>query len=46
MFKDEAGGKHIVEFVGLKAKLYSYKCLMALWLKKCKGYQRMLQKGV
>ena len=24
MFKDEAGGKQIVEFVGLKAKLYSY----------------------
>ena len=27
MFKDEAGGKHIVEFVGLRAKLYSYKML-------------------
>ena len=25
MFKDEAGGKQIVEFVGLRAKLYSYK---------------------
>ena len=24
MFKDEAGGKQIVEFVGLRAKLYSY----------------------
>ena len=27
MFKDEASGKHIVEFVGLRAKLYSYKML-------------------
>ena len=25
MFKDEAGGKVIDEFVGLRAKLYSYK---------------------
>ena len=25
MFKDEAGGKQIVELVGLRAKLYSYK---------------------
>ena len=27
MFKDEAGGGQIVEFVGLRAKLYSYKML-------------------
>ena len=27
MFKDEAGGKQIVEFVCLRAKLYSYKML-------------------
>ena len=27
MFKDEAGGKQIVEFVGLRAHLYSYKML-------------------
>ena len=27
MFKDEAGGKQFVEFVGLRAKLYSYKML-------------------
>ena len=27
MFKDEADGKQIVEFVGLRAKLYSYKML-------------------
>ena len=25
MFKDEAGGKRIVEFIGLRVKLYSYK---------------------
>ena len=25
MFKDEAGGKQFVEFVDLRAKLYSYK---------------------
>ena len=25
MFKDEAGGKEILEFVGLRAKLYSYR---------------------
>ena len=28
MFKDEACGNQIIEFVGLRAKLYSYKCLM------------------
>ena len=27
VFRDEAGGKQIVEFVGLRAKLYSYKML-------------------
>ena len=27
MFKDDGGGKQIVEFVGLRAKLYSYKML-------------------
>ena len=27
MFKVEAGGKKIVEFVGLRAKLYSYQML-------------------
>ena len=37
MFKDEAGGKQIVEFVGLRAKLYLYKCLTATKIKKCKG---------
>ena len=27
MFKDEAGGKQIIEFVSLRAKLYSYEML-------------------
>ena len=46
MFKDEAGGKLIVEFVGLRAKLYSYKMLDGSEDKKCKGVTRMLNKGV
>ena len=44
MFKDEAGGKLIVEFVGLRAKLYSYKMLDGSEEKK--GWQRVLQEGV
>ena len=35
MFKDEAGGKQIDEFVGLRAKLYSYKTLGGFEEKKC-----------
>ena len=30
LFRDEAGGKQIVEFVGLRAKLYSYRMLGGL----------------
>ena len=37
MFKDEACGKQIVEFVVLRAKLYSYKMLDDFKDKKCKG---------
>ena len=37
MFKDEAGWKQIVEFVGLRAKLYSYKMLDGSEDKKCQG---------
>ena len=37
MFKDEAGGKIIEEFVGLRAKLYSYKMHEGKEAKKCKG---------
>ena len=37
MFKDEAMGKSIKEFVGLRAKLYSYKMFEGEESKKCKG---------
>ena len=37
VFKDEAGGKQIVEFVGFWAKLYSYKMLHGSVDKKYKG---------
>ena len=37
MFKNEACGKQIFEFVGLRAKLYSSKCSMALKIKTVKG---------
>jgi len=39
MFKDEAGGKQIEEFVGLRAKLYSYK-VSGEHHKKCKGVKK------
>ena len=39
-FKDEAAGKVIDEFVGLRAKLYSYKMLEGKESKKCKGGTR------
>ena len=44
MFRDEAGGKQIVEFVGLSAKLYSYKMLDGSLNKKCKGVTRNVTK--
>ena len=44
MFKDEAGGKQIVEFVGLRAKLYSYKTLDGYEDKKCKGVTKNVTK--
>ena len=37
MFKDETGGKQIVEFVGLRAKLY-------YMIKKCKGVTKNVTK--
>ena len=39
MFKDEAGGKQILEFVGLRAKLYSYR-MKEFEEKKCKGVKK------
>jgi len=40
MFKDEAGGEIIEEFVGLRAKLYAIKKLDGEEEKKCKGVKR------
>ena len=40
MFKDEAAGKIIKEFVGLRAKLYSYKMEQGKENKKCKGIKK------
>ena len=42
MFKDEAGGKIIKEFVGLRSKLYSYKMDEGEEAKKCKGIKRQV----
>lgn len=39
-FKDEAGGKQITEFVGLRAKLYSYTIDKGKEEKKCKGVKK------
>ena len=44
MFKDEAGGKVIDEFVGLRAKLYSYKMFEGEESKKCKGVKKSVVK--
>ena len=45
MFKDEAGGKQITEFVGLRAKLYSYKMDEGEEEKKCKGMKKLVVKN-
>ena len=45
MFKDEAGGKIIDEFVGLRAKLYSYKTFKGEESKKCKGVKKLVVKN-
>ena len=42
--KDEAGGRIIEEFVGLRAKLYSYKMFEGKEEKKCKGIKKSNQK--
>ena len=44
MFKDEAGGKVIDEFVGLRAKLYSYKMQEGEESKNCKGVKKSVVK--
>ena len=40
MFKDEANGNNIKEFVGLRAKLYSFKMEEGKENKKCKGIKK------
>ena len=44
MFKDEVNGKVIDEFVGLRAKLYSYKMFEGEEIKKCKGVKKSVVK--
>ena len=39
-FKDKAGGKIIEEFVGLRAKLYSFKMFEGKEINKCKGVNK------
>ena len=48
MYKDEAGGKQIEKFVGLRAKLYSYKMLEeeGKETKKCKGIKKVVIKEI
>ena len=40
VFKDEVAGRYIEEFVGLRAKLYSYKRFEGKESKKCKGVKK------
>ena len=44
MFKDEVMGTVIDEFVGLRAKLYSYKMFEGKETKKCKGIKKSMVK--
>ena len=44
MFKDEAGGKIISEFVGLRPKLYAYKMHDGKEEKRCKGVKKAVVK--
>ena len=44
MFKDEVAGRCIEEFVGLRAKLYSYKMFEGEESKKCKGIKKLVVK--
>ena len=40
MMKDEAGGRIIEGFIGLRAKLYSYRVFKGKEEKKCKGIKK------
>ena len=42
MFKDEAAGKIIIEFVGLRAKLYSFIMEDGKENKRCKGVKKQV----
>ena len=44
MFKDEAAGRIMEEFVGLRAKLFSYKMFEGKESKKCKGVKKSVVK--
>ena len=44
MFKYEGCGKQIVEFVGLRAKIYSYRMLDGFENKKCNGVSKNVTK--
>ena len=44
MFKDEIAGRIIEEFVGLRAKLYSYRMFEGEESKKCKGIKKSVVK--
>ena len=44
MMKDECGGKQITEWVGLRAKLYSYLMNEDKETKKCKGIKKSVIK--
>ena len=46
MFKDEAAGRQIAEFVGLRAKLYSYRVDEGYQEKKCKGVKKAVIKRI
>ncbi|XP_053379108.1 uncharacterized protein LOC123541547 [Mercenaria mercenaria] len=43
-FKDEAAGIPIVEFVGLRSKMYSYLLENEVNIKKCKGIKKLVVK--
>ena len=44
VFKDEVAGRYIEKFVGLRAKLYSYRMFEGKESKKCKGVKKLVVK--